>query len=128
MRTTIDATKLSMMDDAMLHLFSYGTLRQPEVQMASFGRILKGSDDAMLSYRVTMLEITDPAVLATSGERFHPIVEPSSEPGDEVAGTVFEVTEAELLAADSYEVSDYVRTLVSLKSGIEAWVYVKAQG
>ncbi len=109
-----------------IHLFSYGTLRLPEVQIASFGRLLEGSDDAMPGYRTDLLEITDPDVLATSGERFHPIVVPSADPADEVAGTVFRVSEEELWAADAYEVADYARTTVRLKSGIEAWVYVKA--
>lgn len=115
-----------MADDPTIYLFSYGTLRQPEVQIASFGRILSGRSDVMLGHRMTMIEITDPAALAKSGERFHPIVEPSMDAGDEVAGTVFVVTEAELRAADAYEVSDYVRTRVHLKSGIDAWVYVLA--
>jgi len=43
-----------------------------------------------------------------------------------VAGTVFEVTEAELLQADKYEVEDYKRAGVILASGREAWLYVKA--
>ena len=34
-----------MADQHSINLFSYGTLRQPEVQMASFGRLLAGSDD-----------------------------------------------------------------------------------
>jgi gamma-glutamylcyclotransferase (GGCT)/AIG2-like uncharacterized protein YtfP len=112
-----------MTDPVPIHLFSYGTLRQPEVQQSSFGRLLVGSEDALPGYRTTLLEITDPDVLAVSGERFHPIVERSPSPGDEVPGMVFEITEAELLAADSYEVSDYGRISVTLKSGIRAWVY-----
>jgi len=44
-----------------------------------------------------------------------------------VAGTVFEITPAELAAADAYEVSDYARVAVKLKSGVEAWVYVRAK-
>jgi hypothetical protein len=32
----------------------------------------------------------------------------------------------ELLAADRYEVADYKRVEVVLKSGATAWVYVKA--
>ena len=116
-----------MADDKTIQLFSYGTLRQPDVQMALFGRSLTGSDDAMPGYRTTMLEITDPAVLATSGERFHPIVEPSSDPADEVAGRVFQISEAELWQADAYEVSDYARIRVQLRSGLFSWVYVKAE-
>ncbi len=115
-----------MADLEPIYLFSYGTLRQPEVQIATFGRYLDGSDDAMPGYRTSWVEITDPDVLATSGERFHPIVEASADPADKVAGTVFQISEEELWAADSYEVSDYARTTVRLQSGISAWVYVKA--
>jgi hypothetical protein len=36
---------------------------------------------------------------------------------------VFEITAEELAAADRYEVAEYTRVLVTLKSGVEAWVY-----
>ena len=39
---------------------------------------------------------------------------------------MFEITESELAAADDYEVSDYKRVSVRLKSGLVAWVYVRA--
>lgn len=112
--------------DETVFLFSYGTLQYPEVQKSSFGRLLDGTDDTMPGFRREMLEITDPDVLAKSGERFHPVVIPSDNPADEVAGKVFRITPAELAAADAYEVSDYKRIEVQLKSGIRAWVYVKA--
>ncbi|MBP7064140.1 gamma-glutamylcyclotransferase family protein [Ferrovibrio sp.] len=115
-----------MSSAADIHLFSYGTLQLEEVQLASFGRKLEGSADALPGYRQTMLEITDPAVLATSGEKFHPIVTPSGDPADAVPGQVFRITAAELAAADAYEVADYRRIEVTLRSGIRAWVYVKA--
>ena len=107
-------------------LFSYGTLQDKNVQVASFGRELQGQPDAMPGFRQTLLEITDPEVLATSGKKYHPIVEPSVNPADEVAGTVFQITAQELDAADKYEVSDYRRVSVKLKSGLQAWVYVRA--
>lgn len=111
---------------ATVFLFSYGTLQYPEVQKASFGRLLDGTADSMPGFRKDMVEITDPDVLAKSGERFHPIVSPSINPADEVAGKVFRITPEELAAADRYEVADYKRIEVALKSGIRAWVYVKA--
>jgi gamma-glutamylcyclotransferase (GGCT)/AIG2-like uncharacterized protein YtfP len=114
------------MDHATVSLFSYGTLRQAEVQMASFGRLLAGQPDTLPGYESVMLEITDPDVVATSGLKFHPIVVETGDPADEVAGTLFAITEAELAAADKYEVSDYKRIEVALKSGKSAWVYVKA--
>ena len=106
-------------------LFSYGTLQQEGVQLASFGRRLAGQPDALPGWKQEMVEITDPAVLAASGKTFHPIVRPGRA-DDSVAGTVFEITAEELAAADSYEVADYRRVMVRLKSGVEAWVYVKA--
>jgi gamma-glutamylcyclotransferase (GGCT)/AIG2-like uncharacterized protein YtfP len=115
-----------MTTTAAILLFSYGTLQDKNVQVASFGRELQGRADAMPGYRQTLLEITDPEVLATSGKKYHPIVEPSPDSNDEVRGTVFEITAAELAAADKYEVSDYERVAVTLKSGLEAWVYVRA--
>lgn len=115
-----------MAEPETIHLFSYGTLRLPEVQMAVFGRLIEGEEDALSGWRTEMVEITDPDVLAKSGERFHPITLPSADPADIVAGTVFRVTEADIWAADAYEVSDYVRTSVRLRSGLFAWTYVHA--
>jgi hypothetical protein len=43
-----------------------------------------------------------------------------------VPGTALEVTDDDLVAADGYEVDDYHRVLVSLASGVQAWVYVGA--
>lgn len=107
-------------------LFSYGTLRQENVQLASFGRRLSGDADALPGYSTVMIEITDPDVLATSGERFHPMVVRTGNLSDEVSGVAFSVSRAELAAADAYEVSDYRRIEAVLKSGRKAWVYVKA--
>jgi gamma-glutamylcyclotransferase (GGCT)/AIG2-like uncharacterized protein YtfP len=119
-------TPAHMTTTAAILLFSYGTLQDKNVQLASFGRELRGQPDAMPGYRQTMLEITDPEVLATSGKKFHPIVEESPDSHDEVRGTVFEITAQELAAADQYEVSDYKRVSVHLKSGLQAWVDVRA--
>ena len=109
-----------------IHLFSYGTLQLEAVQFATFGRRLEGRDDTMPGWRSEHLEITDPDVLATSGERFHPVVVPSENADDEVEGKVFVITPEELSHADAYEVSDYERVEVGLKSGLRAWVYVQA--
>jgi gamma-glutamylcyclotransferase (GGCT)/AIG2-like uncharacterized protein YtfP len=107
-------------------LFAYGTLQQPEVQQANFGRELDGEPDAIIGYRIDWLTITDPAVIATSGSDRHPVLMPSDDDGAAVEGTVFTLTESELAAADAYEVDDYRRTAVPLRSGRTAWVYVFA--
>ncbi len=109
-----------------VRLFSYGTLQLDQVQRETFGRTLEGNADALIGFKQTLLEITDPEVLKISGERFHPIVVASSDPTDTVAGSVFWITPDELAAADRYEVSDYQRVEAKLASGGRAWVYVKA--
>ena len=109
-----------------VRLFSYGTLQDRAVQLANFGRELHGSADSLPGYRQKMVEITDPAVLATSGKTHHPIVQASGNPADEIVGTVFQITARELAAADQYEVADYKRVSVLLKSGVDAWIYVQA--
>lgn len=106
-------------------LFSYGTLQLPEVQRATFGRLLNGQPDALVGFKQEMVEITDPDVLAKSGKRFHPIVVRSGDVNDRVPGAVFEIMAEELAAADAYEVDDYERVEAELASGLRAWVYVK---
>ncbi len=110
--------------DADRWLFSYGTLRQPEVQLANFGRLLEGRDDVLEGYALSMIEITDPDVIAISGSNRHPLVRRTGKPDDRVEGVVFRVTAAEIATADAYETSDYVRVTVTLASGLEASVYV----
>lgn len=115
-----------MAEPEMIRLFSYGTLQQENVQMATFGRRLAGKADAMPGYRTDFLEITNPEVIRHSGKRFHPIVRRTGASSDVVEGTVFFVTADELAAADHYEVSDYQRIEVTLRSGLNAWVYVSS--
>ncbi len=107
-------------------LFSYGTLRDPAVQEATFGRVVTGHPDSLPGFTVQALRITDPDVLALSGAEYHPILTPSDNPGDCVAGTVLAITVSELKAADSYEVDDYARVSLELTSGLQAWVYLSA--
>jgi len=110
----------------MPRLFSYGTLQQDNVQIATFGRLLSGKLDSLLGYQKTMVAIEDLEVVRTSGKTHHPIVRYTGENAVSVAGTVFEITDQELELADKYEVSAYIRVVGSLASGGTAWVYVDA--
>ena len=58
-------------------LFSYGTLQQEEVQLATFGRLLEGRKDALPGYATTLFEIKDAEVVATSGKTHHFMARPS---------------------------------------------------
>ena len=112
--------------DESVFLFSYGTLRQAEVQRATFGRLLEGRPDALPGFALSPMEIADPHVIAASGLAVHTIARPTGNPDDRIAGLVFRVTPAELEAADRYESGPIRRLAVRLVSGMEAFVYVSA--
>lgn len=108
-------------------LFSYGTLRQENVQRTTFGRSLAGRPDQLLGYELTMLAIDDQQVVAISGKTHHPIARFTGRAGDRIDGMVFEISEDELNSADTYEIAAYKRVRGDLASGAHAWVYVDAR-
>jgi gamma-glutamylcyclotransferase (GGCT)/AIG2-like uncharacterized protein YtfP len=110
----------------MTLLFSYGTLQQEGVQLATFGRRLEGAPDELVGYAQESIKIEDPDVVAKSGRSHHPIVVHTGWGEDRVKGTVFEITDDELDQSDAYEVDAYRRVLAPLASGLKAWVYVDA--
>lgn len=105
-------------------LFSYGTLRLEQVQLATFGRKLDGEPDALLGYRLTMITIDDEDFVAKSGTANQRNLQFTGDMSDFVEGMVVSLTQKELEQADEYEPNGYERTLVQLKSGTKAWVYI----
>ena len=96
-------------------LFSYGTLQYKDLQIATFGHELTGREDSLPGYVRAITE---------TGGVLYFNVKPSSSPEDSVSGTLFEITEQELAAADQYEKErQYRRILVTLRSGVQAWAY-----
>lgn len=96
-------------------VFSYGSLQEERVQLSTFGRLLPGSRDELVGFEL-------------ASARGHANVVRSGRSDSRVSGTVFEITDAELAAADRYEQRDgYTRIAASLASGTQAWVYVDAQ-
>jgi gamma-glutamylcyclotransferase (GGCT)/AIG2-like uncharacterized protein YtfP len=115
-----------IISDANERLFSYGTLQLKKVQIETFGRSLNGHKDMVTGYIKNMLEITDEAVVATSEERYHPIIKYTGIVTDSVEGTVLMITPEELAQADEYEVDDYKRVSVTTISGLSVWLYMAA--
>ena len=105
-------------------LFSYGTLQLADVQRATFGRLLEGRSDMLVGYRLAPLQISDPAVVATSGLAVHSIARRTGDQADRIPGVVFMLSMDELAAADRYETDAYARDEVTLASGARAFVYV----
>jgi gamma-glutamylcyclotransferase (GGCT)/AIG2-like uncharacterized protein YtfP len=109
-------------------VFSYGTLQEERVQRSTFGRLLSGQRDELPGFEPSAVRIEDPKVVAETGRTHHANVTAIAKGDSRVCGTVFEITEAELLAADRYEQrAGYTRIAVRLVSGREAWIYVDAR-
>ena len=111
---------------ASVALFSYGTLRQPEVQLGTYGRLVDAEEDVLAGHRLVEIVIDDPHVVSLSGKSVHTIAQPTGDPADRVAGVVLLLTEAELDATDAYEDRAYARIEAALESGRRAFVYVDA--
>ncbi len=109
-------------------LFSYGTLQREDVQRATFGRSLKSQPDELPGYELTQVKIEDVRVVAATGLTHYANVVFNGRTDSRISGAVLEVTEAELAAADIYEQdAAYVRIIVTLTSGKQAWVYHHAR-
>jgi gamma-glutamylcyclotransferase (GGCT)/AIG2-like uncharacterized protein YtfP len=95
-------------------LFVYGSLREPAVQMRIIGRTIEGTPDVLEGYTHKWVQFPE-------GE--FPMIVP--EPGSEVDGLILDVTADEMPLLDCYETDAYRRIRVTLKSGIETWVYAE---
>jgi GNAT superfamily N-acetyltransferase len=108
-------------------LFSYGSLQQPDVQLATYGRRLEGHGDALVGYEPVLVMIADQGLAARLGRTHHNNVMANGSDASRVAGTVFEITDAELVSTDAYEAAFfYQRVAANLASGRQTWVYVHA--
>jgi gamma-glutamylcyclotransferase (GGCT)/AIG2-like uncharacterized protein YtfP len=105
------------------YLFSYGTLQKDTVQLKLFGRLLTGTRDVLEGYKAISIEIKDESFLSKGEQKHQRIATLSKDKKDRIEGTVFEVSEKELLHSDGYEPNDYKRVKVMLASGKQAWVY-----
>jgi len=108
-------------------LFSYGTLQLEAVQVATFGRQLAGTSDALPGFELVLLKIEDQTVIAISGTARHTMARFTGRASDVVQGAVFAVTPDEIQRADKYEVAAVKRVSVVLQSGVRAWAYVDAR-
>jgi gamma-glutamylcyclotransferase (GGCT)/AIG2-like uncharacterized protein YtfP len=109
-------------------LFSYGTLQEEHVQLSTFGRLLEGQKDDLVGFEPSSVKIEDAQLVSASGRTHHANVTFNGRSDSRVSGTVFEITDAELAAADQYEQrANYKRITTMLASGKHAWVYVDAR-
>lgn len=95
------------------HLFAYGTLLDPDIQLAVVGRRIGGPPDCLTGYRLTMLK---------DGSKAYPNI--VRDDAARVEGRVLDVTIEELERMDEFEGDLYIRERVALESSGYAWVYV----
>ena len=108
-------------------IFSYGSLQQEAVQLSTYGRVLRGDSDELVGWVRTLIKVSAGHKAAAAGVSHYANVERSPGSSGRVAGTVFELTDEELAAADAYErEAEYTRVVATLDSGRNAWVYVSA--
>ena len=100
-------------------LFSYGTLQDEAVQLSLFGRRLLGEGDELVGFEQSWLTLAE----ADGSAARYRIVKRNGKSDSRVRGVVFEVSDAELAKADTYEPPPYVRVPATLASGKQAWVY-----
>jgi hypothetical protein len=106
----------------MPFLFSYGTLQQEEVQLALFGRLLRGEPDELVGFDQSLIELEE------AGEKaIHAIVTHNGRRDSRVPGTLLELSDSEIARADAYEPPEYARVSVTLASGKQGWVYADAR-
>lgn len=105
-------------------IFSYGTLRDPKVQLNVFNRVLQGKTAQLSGFKLEYLSISNPEVVAISGSAIHPVLVRTDLVSDTVDGMVFEITPNELQACDKYESADYQRVDAQLVSGEHTWIYL----
>jgi hypothetical protein len=108
-------------------VFSYGSLQDAAVQLSTFGRRLAGVPDELVGFERSLVPIADARTVESVGQSHHVNASFTGNPQSRLGGTLFELTDAELAAADAYERTvAYERITVVLASGTHAWVYVHA--
>ena len=104
----------------MALIFSYGTLQEEHVQLATFGRLLHGRHDELPGFELSLVTIVHPG-----GTTQYANVKHNGDRDSRVRGVAFEITDAELAAADDYERrASYTRITVTLASGRQACLWV----
>ncbi|TRX36964.1 gamma-glutamylcyclotransferase [Flavobacterium sp. ZT3R18] len=105
----------------MQKLFTYGTLQNNDIQESLFGRILQGTPETLIGYKLNEIQIEEEFGLIQ-----YPIITETQQPEDTISGIVYEITTSDLHQADLYEGLHYKRVEVHLQSNEKVWAYSEA--
>ncbi|RDI57467.1 gamma-glutamylcyclotransferase family protein [Flavobacterium glaciei] len=105
----------------MEQLFSYGTLQSKEIQIQVFNKLLSGTEDKLLGYKLKDFQIEE-----EFGMEDYFVAVPSENASDVINGIAFSVTNEDLIKADQFESNSYKRIQIKLQSGLTAWIYIES--
>ena len=105
----------------MEQIFSYGTLRSKEIQMQVFNKLLTGTPDQLMGYKIKDLQIEEEFGMAD-----YVVAVPTEDAADPIHGIVYNISPSDLAKVDVFESNAYKRVEVTLKSGIIAWIYIES--
>ena len=112
-------------DNKTVKIFSYGTLQYKHVQLGLFGRVLKGTKDLLLGFRLDQIKNSNQNSVELSGEETHYLAVYTGDEHETIRGMVYELTTDEMKQADAYECPDYKRINVKLRSGFTVWLFLR---
>jgi len=95
-------------------LFVYGTLQKKDVQKKVIGRVVEFKPDTLSGFKKFTVEINN---------NIYPIINKSLDSSKKINGFVLDIKEEDFKNLDEYETDAYIREIVTLDSGISAWVY-----
>ena len=96
-----------------------------EVAVDSVLALIAEEADELPEFEPSLVQIEDVRIVAASGVTHYANVIFNGRSDSRVAGSVFEISDAELVAADGYErIANYKRIAATLASGKHAWLYV----
>jgi gamma-glutamylcyclotransferase (GGCT)/AIG2-like uncharacterized protein YtfP len=102
----------------MQKLFTYGTLQNDDIQESLFGRILQGTPETLIGYKLNEIQIEE-----EFGIVHYPIITETQNPEDTISGIVYQITTNDLHQTDLYEGLHYKRVEVHLQSNETVWAY-----
>lgn len=98
------------------YLFVYGTLLEPEVRTAVLGHCPPITRDKLFGFSMQTIRL--------DGINY-PVITEDSAASEPIAGGYFSVSDEDFIKLDAYESDAYLRTVVTLESGVRAWVYYR---
>lgn len=98
------------------YVFAYGTLRDAKVRKEVIGYDTSTCPASLKGYSKESIVID---------QLSYPVLVEDNTADKTIQGEIFEIDPNDLVSIDLYETTAYRRKLITLESGLKAWVYIK---